>query len=90
MLAEVEESVQILLNKNNTNFDSLIKNLENHQDLYDLVFRIIIDGDAIGFNPDNSTIQKGILYSVFKRNGHTSVNQYEYLSSESRTYSWGI
>ena len=64
---EVEESVRMLLMENNTNFDSLIKNLENHQDLYDLVFRIVIDGVTVTFNPHNATISKGILYGVFKR-----------------------
>ena len=68
-LNDVEASVQILLLENNTNFDDLIKNLENHQDLYDLVFRIVVDGVRITFNPHNATISKGILYGVFKRNG---------------------
>lgn len=84
-LDDVEESVQILLNENNTNFDSLIKNLENHQDLYDLVFRIIIEGDEVGFNPDNSVIQKGILYGVFKRNGKIKIHNRIY---EQRIYNY--
>jgi hypothetical protein len=34
-LSDVEEAVQWLLKEDNTNFDSLIKNLENHPDLYE-------------------------------------------------------
>ena len=84
---EVEESVRMLLMENNTNFDSLIKNLENHQDLYDLVFRIVIDGERITFNPDNPTISKGILYGVFKRNGTIKIHNRVY---EQRIYNYMI
>lgn len=87
-LEDVEESVQLLLMENNTNFDSLIKNLENHQDLYDVVYRIVIDGEAIGFNPHNAVISKGILYGIFKRNGtiriHNKIYEqliYNYMAS---------
>lgn len=88
-LDDVEKSVQILLQENNTNFDSLIKNLENHQDLYDLVFRIVIDGASIGFNQYNPVIYKGILYGIFKRNGKIRIHNriyeqliYDYMASK--------
>jgi hypothetical protein len=42
--------------------------------LYDLTYRIVIDGDEIGFNPDNAMIKKDILYGVFKRNGKVKVH----------------
>ncbi|MEZ4887473.1 MAG: AAA-like domain-containing protein [Chitinophagales bacterium] len=84
-LDDIEEAVQILLLENNTNFDSLIKNLENHQDLYDLTFRILIDGDKVAYNPDNSVIKMGILYGVFKRNGHVKIHNRIY---EQRIYNY--
>lgn len=77
-LEDVEESVQLLLKENNTNFDSLIKNLENNQDLYDLVYRIVIDGEVIGFNQYNAVISKGILYGIFKRNGMVKIHNKVY------------
>ncbi len=87
-LEDIEEAVQILLLENNTNFDSLIKNLENHQDLYDLTFRILIDGDKVAFNQYNPTIYKGVLYGVFKRNGNVKIHNriyeqliYNYMAS---------
>ncbi len=86
---DVERSVQLLLLENNTNFDSLIKNLENHKDLYDLVFRLIIDGAKVAFNPDNPAIQKGVLYGIFQRNGNLKIHNrvyeqriYNYMSSK--------
>jgi len=85
---DVEEAVRLLLRENNTNFDSLIKNLENNQDLYDLVFRIVIDGAAIAFNHYNATIYQGVLYGIFKRNGNVRIHNrvyeqliYDYMSS---------
>ena len=85
IVEDVEKSVQLLLLKNNTNFDSLIKNLENNTDLYDLVFRIIMDGEDIIFNPDNSVIKKGILYGIFKRNGRIKIHNRVY---EQRIYNY--
>jgi len=86
-LDDVEESVQMLLLENNTNFDDLIKNLENHKDLYDLVFRIVIDGVVITFNPHNAAISKGILYGIFKRNGSVKIHNRIY---EQLIYSYMI
>lgn len=87
-LADIEQAVQILLLENNTNFDSLIKNLENHKDLYDLTFRILMEGDKVAFNQYNPTIYKGILYGVYKRNGQVKIHNriyeqliYNYLAS---------
>lgn len=77
-LEDVDASVQLLLKENNTNFDSLIKNLENHQDLYDLVFKIVIDHAIIAFNQYNPTIYKGILYGVFKPNGRIRIHNHVY------------
>lgn len=88
-LADIEASVQLLLKENNTNFDSLIGNIENHKDLQDLVYRIILNGDTIPFNQYNPTIYKGILYGIFKRNGRIRIHNriyeqllYDYLASK--------
>ncbi len=91
-LEDVEQAVQLLLKENNTNFDSLIKNLENNEKLYNLVYRILIQGENITYNPDNSVIRLGILYGVFKRNGRIRIHNriyeqrlFNYLISEIQT-----
>ncbi|GAB4415864.1 MAG: AAA family ATPase [Bacteroidia bacterium] len=71
---DLEEAVRMLLRENNTLFDSLIKNLENNADLYQLAYRIIIDGDSISFNPHEPTISLGRLYGVFKDNGTLKIH----------------
>ncbi len=89
---DVEDSVQVLLKENNTNFDSLIKNLENNDDLYDLVYRIIMEGETVPFNQYNPVIYLGVMYGVFKRNGQLKIHNriyeqliYEYLASKTLT-----
>ena len=65
-LEDVEASVRMLMKENNTNFDSLIKNLENNQDLYDLVYRILIESEAIPFNTHTPLMRLGAMYGILK------------------------
>mgnify|MGYP001390841123 CR=1 FL=1 len=82
---DLEQSVQLLLRENNTNFDSLIKNLENNPDLYELVYRVIIEGEAISFNPDEPLTSLGQLYGIFKGNGRLAIHNRIY---EQRLYNY--
>lgn len=86
--ADVDAAVELLLKEQNTNFDSLIKNLENHEDLYNLVFQLVIEGTGTAFNQYNPTIAKGVLYGILKRNGQVKIHNriyeqliYSYLTS---------
>lgn len=62
---DVDTAVQQLLKKSTTNFDSLIKNLENHPRLYDLVYRMLINGEKVPFNPHEPLLQLGQTYGIF-------------------------
>jgi len=89
----LEKAVQIILKESNTNFDSLIKNLENNHDLYDTVFELIMDGEEKGYNTDNPVIELGELYGIFKNDkGRLKLNNriyeqriYNYMSSKLET-----
>jgi hypothetical protein len=59
-------AVKEILRDSNTNFDSLIKNIENNTELRDMVRSLIIDGNKITYNFNNPTINLGILYGIFK------------------------
>ena len=61
-----ELAVKELLKESNTNFESLIKNIENNNDLKELVKKIILDGYEISYNEDNSIINMAIMYGIFK------------------------
>jgi hypothetical protein len=65
-LDDLEQSVQLLLRERNTNFDSLIKNLENNQGLYDLIYRLLINGENIPYNSYTPVMSLGTMYGFFK------------------------
>ena len=60
----VIESVKIILSEKNTLFDDLFKNLENNEDLYNLIYNILITGNKISFNADNPTLSLGMMYGI--------------------------
>jgi hypothetical protein len=85
-LDDLEQSVQLILKENNTNFDSLIKNLENHEGLYDLTYRVLIEGEHIPFSPDAPISRLGRMYGVFKeKEGSIKIHNRIY---EQRIYSY--
>ncbi len=63
---DLEKALQIILKKDNTNFESLIQNLENNPDLCELVFKLIISSIEFSFNKDNPLILFGALYGILK------------------------
>ncbi len=90
--ADIDEALRELSKERNTNFDSLIKNLENNPDLYNFVYRIIMDGDVILFNSDDPLIELGLLHGIFKQNGSIKIHNriyeqriYNYMASKTST-----
>jgi hypothetical protein len=63
----VKKSVKIILETNNTLFDDIIKNFENNNDLYDIVKRILLEGESIDYNYANPKLNKGIIYGIFSK-----------------------
>lgn len=85
-LEDIEEAVKRMLTEKNTNFDSLIKNLENNNELYDVVFEMIIDGKEKSYNSDNPIINLGETYGIFSRqNGKLKIHNRIY---EQRIYNY--
>jgi len=83
---DLEKAVQILLKNKNTNFDSLIQNLENNPDLYELVFDIMMNGAEYSFNADNPMILFGEIYGILKEvNDKTKIHNRVY---EQRIYNY--
>ena len=61
-------AVKKLVLEPNTNFESLIKNLENNPDLYQIVYKMLIDGSFQDYNMYDPTVSLGLMYGIF-RNG---------------------
>ncbi|TDP81427.1 PD-(D/E)XK nuclease superfamily protein [Halanaerobium saccharolyticum] len=84
----LEQAVKIILAKDLPNFDTLIKNIENNNDLEDICIDLIVDGRKITYNLDNPTIEKGELYGIFKNdNGSLKIHNRIY---EQRIYNYLI
>ncbi|WP_408955098.1 AAA-like domain-containing protein [Natroniella sp. ANB-PHB2] len=92
-LKDLAEAVKIILNKDSVNFESLIKNLENNQDLYGLVYKIIMEGNKVRYNLYNPIIDLGELYGILKNDDgivrvHNRIYEqaiYDYMSSKLET-----
>ena len=90
---DVEKSVRLILEEDNTNFGSLIKNLENYKELLELVYAIIMNGERKRFNIHNPVIALGHMHGIFHNDGgflgiHNKIYQeliYDYLSSKLET-----
>lgn len=88
-LKDVETAVQLLLSEDNTNFKSLIGNMENNKNLYDLAYLVIIQGAIIPYNAHEPVLQLGRMYGVFKSNGRLKIHNriyeqilYDYMASK--------
>lgn len=62
----VQNAAKIIIAEKNTLFDTMIKNLENNEVLYNYIEDIIIRGIEKSFNNDNPLIEIGITYGYFK------------------------
>ena len=63
----LEQAVNELLLIKTTNFDSLIKNIQNHEDLANLVRLILIKGEDVPFGSSAPAMEKGLMYGVLAR-----------------------
>jgi hypothetical protein len=92
-LEDIDRAAQVALKEDNTNFESLIKNLENNPALYDLVFDLIMNETEFLFNTDNPVILFGRIYGILKEdNGKTKIHNrlyeqriYNYMASKLET-----
>jgi hypothetical protein len=74
ILEDIEQAVVLIQREVNTNFESLIKNLQNNQGLYDLAFDMLINGSVVDYNPYVEVIEKGTMYGILKQNGTVKIN----------------
>jgi hypothetical protein len=52
--------------RSTTNFDTLIKNLENNADLYRIVYRLVIENEPFNYNVHDPIIHFGLQHGIFK------------------------
>lgn len=66
---DVDVAASIVVRETNTNFESLIKNLEHYPDLYNLVYKKLIDLEYQSYSIHDPTVALGLMYGILK-NGH--------------------
>ncbi|RMD04323.1 AAA family ATPase [Clostridium autoethanogenum] len=85
----MDMAVKKILGESNTNFDSLIKNIENNSKLKEMVKNVRIDGNKMNYNISNPIRNREMLYGIFKNeNNNLKINNriyeqliYDYMSS---------
>lgn len=86
-------AVRVALGKDYTNFETLIKNLENNPELYDFVFEIIMNEREFSYNRHNPLIHFGSIHGILKKDdGKVKVHNrlyeqiiYNYMASKMET-----
>jgi hypothetical protein len=89
---DLEWAIKKLTLEHNTNFESLIKNLENSPELYQIAYKMLINGEYQDFNIYDPLISRGIMFGIFK-NGrgikiHNKIYEeviYHYLTSRTKS-----
>lgn len=65
--SDVDRAFRAALQEKTTNSDSLFKNLENNEDLYNYVYDLIIKGEEKVFNIHNPIIELGLIHGIFRK-----------------------
>lgn len=63
---EIAADKLIKAERSTTNFDTLIKNLENDADLYRIVYRLVIENEPFNYNIHDPIIHFGLQHGIFK------------------------
>jgi hypothetical protein len=61
-LNSIEEAIKLLLNETNTLFEDLINNIENDKEIYNLVYKVIVEFKKITYNA--SAHEKEIMLGI--------------------------
>jgi AAA+ ATPase superfamily predicted ATPase len=88
---DLEWAIKRLTLEHNTNFESLVKNLENNPALYELVNKMLLEGIVEDYSIYDPLISMGLMFGIFKNgNGikiHNKVYEeviYHYMASKMR------
>ncbi len=92
-LNHIEKALQLLLKEDNSNFQSLVKTLENNHDLYDIIYRIVMEGETVVYNLYNPIVEQGVTYGILRDQGgraivHNRIYEqliYDYMASKVAT-----
>lgn len=89
---DLEKTVRELVLETNTNFETVIKNLENNSILYQIVYKMLVEAEFQDYNVHDPNISLGIMLGILK-NGrgikiHNKIYEeliYHYMTSRTKT-----
>jgi hypothetical protein len=99
-IEDVETAFKMIVDEGYTTtlFDSLVKNLENNQELYELIFHLVINGKSFNFTIADPVINLAHLYGILKSSdtGYCQIHNrifeqriYAYMLSKSMRTQYG-
>lgn len=65
-IQQLRNAIRDILKEKNTLFDDVIKNIRNHPDFSRLIEQILVCGAQVTFEIQNSLIEMGEIYGIFK------------------------
>jgi len=90
-VVDVEAAFKMIVDEGYTTtlFDSLVKNLENNHELYELISHLVINGKSLNFTIANPVINLAHLYGILKpsERGHCQIHNRIF---EQRIYAYMI
>ena len=82
-----------LTKQTNTNFESLISNLENNPLLYQMVNGMLVDSQYQSYSIHDPLISMGMMYGIFKNGNGTRIHNkiyeeviYDYMTSKAKSH----
>jgi hypothetical protein len=72
-IESVQDAVQIIIEETNTLFDDLIKNIENNPGLYDMIYELLILGEAKPYSVQDPLVGLGIRYGFLRKANEAGV-----------------
>ncbi len=89
---DLEKAVAMAVKETNTNFDSLIKTLEQYPELYQLVSNILMEGEEPQYSVHDPVVSLGLLHGILKNGRGISVHNkiyesiiYDYMTSKAQS-----
>ena len=91
-LEDVETASVLIMQNTNTNFDSLIKNLENNPELYELVYKKLVSNEVEMYSIHDPIVNWGLMHGILKNGRGLSVHNriyeaiiYDYMTSKTKS-----
>lgn len=89
---DLEHAVRQLVLETNTNFETVIKNLENNANLYQIVYKMLVEVEFQDYNVHDPNISLGIMLGILKNGRGIKIHNriyeeliYHYMTSKTKS-----